>query len=434
MKRVIILMALCCLPLSCPVYAAFPHTEKFNREQQCAARQLSSSPSYVKVTVESAVSGESFDSVITSVELAEAIATEFDLWPKAGEENPAGTVMNEERAHLFSQFRILKVLMAHPDLRFKFASGVTIESLRPLYEGVLLSDIRTFIDKHLAFGKLDAGAVQKLNARYAGLESGVGRAAIAHVLLEKGIHSFVQDLGQTVEIDLAPCEMHGEEFLGYAIVSMAGHGHDFATLGATPVVRRRVSWPHEFKREQWCAALNYSPSPSYVVVHVTDESSGEGFTSVVESIALHQAVAVEYGISLVEGHSNATDQIITQHEDLRFEFRRQEAIALLRPRYGERHLLYARSILSERIKEDITAKFAVGQVTQSVVSAGENYWAQIEAAAYVLFELGFYPSRDDISPTLRIRPSPCEYKEQGERMAGVVRRNVRLLNSIQSFR
>ncbi len=434
MKRVIILMALCCLPLSCPVYAAFPHTEKFNREQQCAARQLSSSPSYVKVTVESAVSGESFDSVITSVELAEAIATEFDLWPKAGEENPAGTVMNEERAHLFSQFRILKVLMAHPDLRFKFASGVTIESLRPLYEGVLLSDIRTFIDKHLAFGKLDAGAVQKLNARYAGLEHGVGRAAIAHVLLEKGIHSFVQDLGQSVELDLAPCEMHGEESLGHAIVAMARHRHDFATLSASQAGTRRVSWPHEFKREQWCAALNYSSSPSYVVVHVTDAFSGEAFTSVVESTVLHQAVAAEYGISLLEGDSKATDQVITEHEDLRFEFRRQEAIALLRPRYSERHLLYARSVLSEKTKEDIIAKFAVGQATQSFVSAGENYWAQIEAAAYVLFELGFYPSRDDISPTLRVRPSPCEYKEQGERMAGVVRRNVRLLNSIQSFR
>ncbi len=438
MKVVIAWIAFWCQFLTSLAYAAFPNTEHFNRQQHCAARAFSSSPSYVKVTVESTVSGEIFDSAVTSREPAEAIATEFDLRPKAGEENPPGTVMSEEVGNLFGQFKILKVLMAHPDLRFKLSSREAIESLRPLYGATLLSEIRKYADemrlKHLSAGRLDNEAVRQLNARYAGFGPEVGRSAIAHVLLERGIHSFVQDLGQTLEVDRAPCAMDGEESLGQAIVEMARLGHDFSSLTVPPPNPRLISWSHEYKREQWCAAQNYSSSPSYVIVHVTDEALGEAFTSVVESTVLHQAVAVEFGLAPVEEHVTDITRLIADHEDLRFEFRKHEAIALLRPRYANRHLLHVRAVLSGKTRQAIIANLAGEQGTQDLVRADDNYWAQIEAAAYVLFELGLYPSRNDMSPTLRVKPSPCELKEESERIAAWVQRKGHLLNDLSSLR
>lgn len=438
MKKVILVIALWCQLSSGLAYAAFPNSEDFKRQQQCAARKFSNSPSYVNVTVQNAISGESFESVVTSRELAEAIATEFDLRPKAGEENPPGTVMSEEVANLFSQFKILRVLATHPDLHFKFSLREAIDSLRPSYDDALLSDIREQVNEmspnDLLSWRFDNEAVRKLIARYAGFDSGREMSAVAHVLLERGVYPFVQDLGQTLGVEREPCEMQEEVFLGHAIVEVARLGYDFSVLSNIPPGRLRISWPHEFKQEQRCAALNFSSSPSYVVVHITDEESEETFTSVVESTFLHQAIATEFGMSPVEQYVKGIVQLIADHEDLRFEFRKQEAIALLRPRYTLRHLEYARAALSGESKQDIIAKFAGQQRTQDFIRADDNYWSQIDAAAYVLLELALYPSRDDISPTLRVKPSPCELNDEGARIKALVQKNVSQQRPIQSFR
>jgi hypothetical protein len=55
-----------------------------------------------------------------------------------------------------------------------------------------------------------------------------------------------------------------------------------------------------------------------------------------------------------------------------------------------------------------------GGLIRSFMSDGE-YFVRQEALAHALFERGYFPSRNDLAPTLYVVPSPCEDSEAQRR-------------------
>lgn len=226
------------LPLSQTAYAQFPDTATFRLHQQCAARNLSSSPSYLKVVVHSVKTNESFESVVTATTLASALATEFSLWSKAREENPSGTVVSDRVADLFRELRTLKIFKANPDFRFQFSSQAALATLWPTYSEAHVREMRKALagmDKDgLRMGFSDNGGLHQLYEGRRDLEYEARRAAIAHVLLEKGLHPSIQDLTSRLSLSSDVCDMRAnEEALGFAIVELARLGHDLSVVTAT---------------------------------------------------------------------------------------------------------------------------------------------------------------------------------------------------------
>lgn len=152
---------------------------------------------------------------------------------------------------------------------------------------------------------------------------------------------------------------------------------------------------------------------------MTDQRSGDEFSSVVETNTLYETIGIENEMLPVETHRESIARLISTHSDMRFEFGKDSAIARIRPRYTANHLAIARSILKGKTVKEIEDDFSQDRKLEKIASRSESdqeRTAQQDAIAYVLLELGYYPGRGDIVPTLHVNPTPCSRERADDRL------------------
>jgi hypothetical protein len=88
---------------------------------------------------------------------------------------------------------------------------------------------------------------------------------------------------------------------------------------------------------------NHSTSPSYVLISVVDDDTGQSRTFCTTANFLMGAIHREYGIGFGSGDIARADAIAIASKDHVFHFRRQEALDKLRMTYSEDELAAARA-------------------------------------------------------------------------------------------
>jgi len=140
-------------------------------DMRCAAKNSSTAPSYVLVTVTNAKSHESFISAVESGNLQYALGLEHQLGHALA------------RQDISAYQAIYKLIDEHPDLVFEFSFEPAIERLRPRYTEVKLNEVRRTLlnlnDEAILKGFGQNGDLYRLIETF-------GQPAIAHVLLERG--------------------------------------------------------------------------------------------------------------------------------------------------------------------------------------------------------------------------------------------------------
>lgn len=144
------------------------------RELQCTAKNASTAPAYVLVTVVSIKTGERFRSTVESTDLQAALAAEHQI-PEEG----------RSRAYYDAVFRLID---QHPDLVFEFAYDPAIDRLRLRYTDPMVSEVRQVLeglsDEKILAGFGPGGPLHRLYEREEGFW--MWQPAVAHVLLERG--------------------------------------------------------------------------------------------------------------------------------------------------------------------------------------------------------------------------------------------------------
>src|SRR2546425_174485 len=140
-------------------------------DMRCAAKNYSTAPSYVLVTVVNTTSQERFVSAVTARNLQYALALEHELGNALTRQDPS------------AYQAIDKLIDEHPDLVFEFSFEPAIERLRPQYTEAMLKEARRDLanldDKAILAGFAPDGNLHSLERK-------VGQAIVAHVLLERG--------------------------------------------------------------------------------------------------------------------------------------------------------------------------------------------------------------------------------------------------------
>ncbi len=407
-----------------PVTATFPDTAEFHRQQRCAARNVSTSSSYLVVHVQDIVKGTEFETVVTARDLVDAIALELDVWDLAGQQGPDGHTLNETEAMLIRELKSLRFLSARLDFKVALSSQDAVSLLNQRYTQEDLREIRGQLGKkneREIYEVFKSGGIfHRLYQHSNPIVRLSAKGTVAHILLERGIHPSEDDLSANLALSPTPCEMgeSDEAAAGLGIVELSRRFHDLSFL-ASEEPCCWMSWAEKFWREQRCAARNYSSAPDYVVVHVTDQRSGDEFSSVVETNTLYETIGIENEMLPVETHRESIARLISTHSDMRFEFGKDSAIARIRPRYTANHLAIARSILKGKTVKEIEDDFSQDRKLEKIASRSESdqeRTAQQDAIAYVLLELGYYPGRGDIVPTLHVNPTPCSRERADDRL------------------
>lgn len=130
-----------------PVTATFPDTAEFHRQQRCAARNVSTSSSYLVVHVQDIVKGTEFETVVTARDLVDAIALELDVWDLAGQQGPDGHTLNETEAMLIRELKSLRFLSARLDFKVALSSQDAVSLLKQRYTQEDLREIRGQLGK-----------------------------------------------------------------------------------------------------------------------------------------------------------------------------------------------------------------------------------------------------------------------------------------------
>ena len=166
--------------------------ESSRLDMRCAAKNASTAPSYVLVTVVNAKTREHFAATVESTTLQAALAVEHEL---ASDSSP-------------SYYRAIdRLIDQHPDLAFEFSCEPAVERLRPAYTEVMLNDVRRTLtnldDEAILTGFGPNGTLHRLYERDAGFWR--WQPAVAHALLERGFFVGRGDYVPVLFVSRSPC-------------------------------------------------------------------------------------------------------------------------------------------------------------------------------------------------------------------------------------